>query len=182
MYGVPGTLRNSITGHGVDYAEQKGLIESNGQGQAMQDVGAWMMGTGAMGYLLSPSQPGTKSLLRRARDLRDWYYRGSENDAYWRSLSWKNRLFYEFGQKTLPKAQFTQLKAEHAVARGRELVAKDGLWKTILGIHPRIIKGETLRFGPTPGVRWFYEKVMDIAASWQIYSWMTGGGDERERR
>jgi hypothetical protein len=86
-----------------------------------------------------------------------WWYRGAENDAVWRSLSLKDKLLYEIGQKTTSSSRFSSLADLDAVARGKAMVADLGWVKALKpeGAGWALGVGATLSTGPTPLVRWF---------------------------
>ena len=46
--------------------------------------------------------PGARVLSR----AKNWWYSGAENDAYWRSLSLRDKVYYEIGQKTVSDSNF----------------------------------------------------------------------------
>ena len=89
----------------------------------------------------------------------EWYMRGAENDIYWQNLSWKDKLYYEIGQKTT--RDYIRYSSMGIVARGRAIV-KDKGWITALtpetgGLSLGLGVG-TFRTGPTPAGRWFMSR------------------------
>ena len=123
-------------------------------------------------WLHAPRRTG---VLSRAKN---WWHRGSKNDAYWRSLSLKDKAYYEIGQKTLSDSTFARLGNLDPVARGRVLVAEQGWFRAMVPESPGLVlgAGRTLGTGPTPLVRWFAPRAAiggGVAyGGWRIYSWL----------
>ena len=89
-------------------------------------------------------------------NLKNWWNAGAENDAAWRALPLKDKVFYEVGQKTLPDGVWQKYANLDPVARGRALVQDQG-WLGALkpqGGGWKLGAGETLHTGPTPLIRW----------------------------
>ena len=96
-----------------------------------------------------------------------WWYRGAENDAAWRALSFQDKVFYEIGQKTLSTAEYGNYANFSAVERGRKLVQDLG-WRNALkpqGAGWRLGVGETFNTGPTPLIRYVAPRAAGAAAA-----------------
>ena len=115
----------------------------------------------------------------RLRQLKDWWYKGAENDAYWRGLSPKDKVFYEIGQKTLPAGQFEKFANLTPLERGRALVAESGWWGALrpTGTGWRLGAGTTLNTGPTPLVRWFTPRAAGAGAVGGTAWWLLSGDE-----
>ncbi len=114
--------------------------------------------------------------------MNDWWWRGSETDAYWQSLSWKNRMAYDIGQTTLDSKTYNYLGCMTPVERGNYLIANRGFLRALLGISPENWH-KTWDTGPTPLVRFAGRLAVGEYTIWQTYSWLTGrGSGEDERR
>ncbi|MBE2252773.1 MAG: RHS repeat-associated core domain-containing protein [Myxococcus sp.] len=93
-----------------------------------------------------------------------WIYTGVEADTAWASLSLREKLLYEIGQKTLSKSAFESVSklaasspCELAVAKGTQLVATQGWIRAML---PSLVSGQwsaTMGTGATPAVRAAFE-------------------------
>lgn len=103
---------------------------------------------GRMRSLMAQDSPGVVTSLKR------WWYTGAENDAAWRALSAKDKLYYEIGQNTLTDAEFQALAQLSPVARGRILVQQRGWFGASFGSSYRTLP-RTMGTGPTPAARYF---------------------------
>jgi hypothetical protein len=99
--------------------------------------------------------------------LRSWWNTGSEADPYWRSLSARDKAFYEIGQKTLPGKSFEKYAHLDPVARGKALVDDMGWARAVWpqGTGYRLGAGTTLNTGPTPLVRWVFPRAVSTGAA-----------------
>jgi RHS repeat-associated protein len=117
------------------------------------------------------------------KNLKNWWNRGAENDGAWRALPLKDKVFYEIGQKSLPREVWPGYANLDPVARGRALVQDNG-WLGALKPQAagwRLGAGETLHTGPTPLVRWAIPRAAGAGAAgsggYYLYYRYTGGGD-----
>jgi hypothetical protein len=140
-WGTPRAVRNMLA------------VEIGTAGLAKGFEAFSMLGTGSRGMQLTK--------------LKNWWNAGAEADPYWRSLSLKDKAFYEIGQKTLPGNMFEKYAHLEPVARGRALVNDMGLGRAIWpqGTGYRLGAGTTLHTGPTPLVRWFVPRAAGVGAA-----------------
>ena len=154
-----------------------------------QRSGRWIGVVPEKNYALT----GKRSIATRVFLAADeWWFGGAEQDAYWRSLSLKNKLLFEIGQKTLSNKTFTpRLGSLDPVARGRVLVDEAGGgmagWiKATIPALPGVTLGvgRTFGTGPTPLVRWLVPRAAAGASGGivdtprQVYSLFRDNNDE----
>lgn len=97
------------------------------------------------------------------KSVRDWWYKGAENDAAWRELSFGKKVLHEIGKKSVPNPTFAKLSefTHNSVEMGKELTKK-GTLGAALGIHPIKIL-QNLGSGPTSAVRAAGELISESA-------------------
>jgi len=103
----------------------------------------------------------------KSSSLKSWWNSGAENDAAWRALTFKNKVFYEIGQKTLRDGVWQKYSNLDPVARGRALVQDQGWFGAIKpqGSGWALGAGETLSTGPTPLLRWALPRAAGAGAA-----------------
>ncbi|MDK2127081.1 RHS repeat-associated core domain-containing protein, partial [Parachitinimonas caeni] len=95
---------------------------------------------------------------------RTWYMSGSEVDAAWRSMSLKDKLLYEIGQKTT--SSYGKYAALDPVARGAAMVKDMGWFGALAPESGGLVlgAGTTLSTGPTPLFRWLVPRLLGGSA------------------
>jgi len=101
----------------------------------------------------------------------EWYHNGASNDAAWRALNLRDKVYYEIGQKTLPSG-FEKYAKLTPVQKGQAYVLEQGWVKAILptksGVKLGI--GETFHTGPTPVFRYLVPRIIIVGgASYVVY-------------
>lgn len=89
---------------------------------------------------------------------RAWWFRGSQNDKLWRSLSPKEKVYWEIGQKTLNDGKQLAGLPKDPVACGQAMVRQQGLLRALLPERSGLKLGlgktaKTFPSGPSPSVR-----------------------------
>lgn len=98
---------------------------------------------------------------------RDWFMRGSQNDDAWAKMSWRDKLRYEVGQKTLASTDdFARVESMTPKARGEQFINEQGWLKALFPSSSKFLPGTggTFSTGPTPGARWFFRSTTGFGA------------------
>jgi hypothetical protein len=151
-------VANSVATWGIDAGQHVGrALQWSDQGETAQAIGEYSTAIAndaaafdSVGlYVESMIQNGaTQSTLR---GLSRWWSTGSENDAAWRALSWRDKLNYEVGQNTTSATTYQQFSGLNPVERGQALFSDQGI-SAIFSNYANLLS--TMQTGPTPGVRW----------------------------
>ena len=137
------------------YGPVRGMMYNVDQGDywaALANGGLAILDAVCVGQLL-------KQGLRAFRAIKTWYYLGAENDALWRSLKLWEKVLYELGSTTRNLKNWRDLGLEglNILERGKAVYKQWGLWGLIPDWAGEFAK--TIRYGPTPLVRWIFPRV-----------------------
>ena len=140
------------------YRDRPGYEGSNVAARIARDTGLQIAGVGAFRFLSGAGMP--------LEGLAAWFARGSEMDDAWATLSLKDKVFYEVGQKTLNLSEAAFDAAYGGlttVERGRKIYSEVGWFKAAFPESAKFMQsgsGGTLSSGPTAvfrfSMKWMY--------------------------